>query len=68
MKKTWIAALVLAGAGVSAWATAPGAMAAAPAPLPEPETYAVLLTGLAALTLLGRRPARAEQRTEHPAE
>jgi hypothetical protein len=65
MKKTWIAALVLAGAGVSAWATAPGAMAAT---LPEPETYAVLLTGLAALTLLGRRPARAAQPTEHPAE
>jgi hypothetical protein len=62
MKKTWIAALVLAGAGVSAWAMAPGAMAA---PLPEPETYAVLLTGLAALTLLGRRPARAAQPAEH---
>jgi hypothetical protein len=68
MKKTWIAALVLAGAGLSAWATAPGAMAATPATLPEPETYAVLLTGLAALTLLGRRPARAAQPTEHPAE
>jgi len=62
MKKTWIAALVLAGAGMGAWATVPGgAEAASSAPLPEAQTYAVMLTGLAALTLLGRRRIRVAQ-------
>ena len=62
MKKMWIAASVLACTGLSAWAALPGAVPAAlTGPLPEPETYAAMLAGLAALTLLGRRRVRKAQ-------
>jgi hypothetical protein len=60
MKTSWIAACALACATLAASAASFGAIAL-PAPMPEPATYGMMLAGLGALTLLGRRrtaPAR----------
>jgi hypothetical protein len=52
MKTAWIAALALACVSLTAAAQAAIAI---PAPLPEADAYAMMLAGLGALALLGRR-------------
>jgi hypothetical protein len=54
MKPSWIAVLALACASLAASAAAFGVIPV-PATVPEPDAYGLMLGGLGALTLLGRR-------------
>jgi hypothetical protein len=54
MKTSWIAACALACATLAASAASFGAFPM-PALVPEPDIYGMMLAGVGALTLLGRR-------------